>query len=232
MLQLPGRLTSKTLVPWKQIRSSWLCAGSSLFAAALRRSAQIKAQTSLRRLIRELNEEEIRRELHTHDVDWFKCVLPKCRFQPPTASHMSGVWERLIRSVRKAMNAILSKPGAAIPLETLRIVFSEVMSILNSRPISPASDDPSDMEPLTLQITCLYSDEISPYPSVSSLRRSCTRASNGDAQLLANCFWSRWVREYVPTLQQRHKWLPGSFGRQSCAEIPLVAGPRDESVSW
>lgn len=27
------------------------------------------------------------------------------------------------------------------------------------------------------------------------------------AQFLANCFWSRWVLEYVPTLQQRHKWL-------------------------
>ena len=62
---------------------------------------------------------------------------------------MSGVWERLVRSVRKAMNAVLSKPGAAIPLETLRTVFAEVKSILNSRPISPASDDPSDMEPLT-----------------------------------------------------------------------------------
>ena len=27
------------------------------------------------------------------------------------------------------------------------------------------------------------------------------------AQFLANCFWSRWVLEYMPTLQQCHKWL-------------------------
>lgn len=61
------------------------------------------------------------------------------------------------------MNAVLSKPGAAIPLETLRTVFAEVTPILNSPPISPAS-----MIQVTwshsLQTTFFYSVEISPYP--------------------------------------------------------------------
>ena len=135
------------------------------------------AERELQRSVRELNEEQIRRELHSYGVEWFRYMLPRWRFQPPTASHMSGVWERLIRSVRKAMNAVLSKPGAAIPLETLRTVFAEVMSILNSRPISPAS-----MIQMTwshsLQTTFFYSVEILPYPLVSSLRKSCTHASS------------------------------------------------------
>ena len=58
--------------------------------------------------VREINEEQIRRELHSYGVEWFRYMLPRWHFQPPTASHMSGVWERLIRSVRKAMNAVLS----------------------------------------------------------------------------------------------------------------------------
>lgn len=135
------------------------------------------AERELQRSVREVNEEQIRRELHSYGVEWFRYMLPRWRFQPPTASHMSGVWERLIRSVRKAMNAVLSKPGAAIPLETLRTVFAEVMSILNSRPISPAS-----MIQVTwshsLQTTFFYSVEILPYPLVSSLRKSCTHASS------------------------------------------------------
>ena len=135
------------------------------------------AERELQRSVREVNEEQIRRELHSYGVEWFRYMLPRWRFQPPTASHMSGVWERLIRSVWKAMNAVLSKPGAAIPLETLRTVFAEVMSILNSRPISPAS-----MIQVTwshsLQTTFFYSVEILPYPLVSSLRKSCTHASS------------------------------------------------------
>ena len=165
------------------------------------------AERELRRSVRELNEEQIRRELHSYDAEWFKYVLPRWRFQPPTASHMSGVWERLIRSVRKAMNAVLSKPGAAIPLETLRTVFAEVTSILNSRPISPASDDPSDMEPLTPNHLLLQRRNLAIPPGVFAKEELYSRKQWRHAQFLANCFWSRWVLEYVSTLQQRHKWL-------------------------
>ena len=27
------------------------------------------------------------------------------------------------------------------------------------------------------------------------------------AQFLGDCFWKRWLREYIPTLQQRQKWI-------------------------
>ena len=75
------------------------------------------------------------------------CPTGNSNLQP--ASHMSGVWERLIRSVCKTMKAILGNPNALIGLEALRTVFAEVVIILNSRPLSPSSDDPNDPEPLT-----------------------------------------------------------------------------------
>ena len=55
------------------------------------------AEGELRCSVRELNEEQIRRELHSYGVEWFRYMLLRWRFQPPTTSHMSGMWERLIR---------------------------------------------------------------------------------------------------------------------------------------
>ena len=62
---------------------------------------------------------------------------------------MSGVWERLIRSVRNAMKAIFGHPHPFVTRETLRTVFAEAVGILNSQPLCPSSDDPSDREPIT-----------------------------------------------------------------------------------
>jgi len=68
-------------------------------------------------------------------------------FNPPTASHMSGVWERLIRSVRKILPALLSEQ--TITDEGLMTLMVEVEAILNSRPLTPVTFDPKDDELLT-----------------------------------------------------------------------------------
>ena len=59
-----------------------------------------------------MSDERIKSELHSREVQWYKCPLPEWRFQPPAASHMSGVWERLVRSVKKAMKAVLGSRSA------------------------------------------------------------------------------------------------------------------------
>ena len=165
------------------------------------------AEKEASRSIRDLDDGTIKRELHRYETDWYRCAVPEWHFQPPTASHMSGVWERLIRSVRKAMKGVLGDRGAFSGRETLRTVFAEVMSILNSRPMCPASDDPNDMEALTPNHLLLQRRNLVVPPGVFTKEELYTRKQWRHAQFLADCFWSRWLREYVPTLQHRHKWL-------------------------
>ncbi|XP_068726424.1 uncharacterized protein [Montipora capricornis] len=165
------------------------------------------AEKELSRSIQDLDDGTIRRELHRYEKDWYRCAVPEWHFQPPTASHMSGVWERLIRNVRKAMRGVLGDRGAFSGRETLRTVFAEVMSILNSRPMCPASDDPNDMEALTPNHLLLQRRNLVVPPGVFTKEELYTRKQWRHAQFLADCFWSRWLREYVPTLQHRHKWL-------------------------
>ena len=120
---------------------------------------------------------------------------------------MSGIWERLIRSVRKTMKAVLGDPNAFVGLDTLCTVFAEVVTILNSRPLTPVSDDPSDYEPLTPSHFLLQWQNSALPPGCFEREDLYRRKQWRRAQFLADCFRKRWIREYIPTLQQRQKWI-------------------------
>lgn len=164
------------------------------------------ASKELRESVKEFNDDLIRRELHSKGSEWHSCPTPKWKFQPPTASHMSGVWERLIRSVRKTMSPLIGNVSAPLTLETLRTVFCEAVSILNSRPLCPSSDDPNDLEPLTPNHFLLLRQNVTTPPGIFTKDDIYARKQWRHAQFIANHFWSRWIKEYIPLLQQRTKW--------------------------
>ena len=68
-------------------------------------------------------------------------------FNPPAASHMGGMCERMIRSVRKVLNALLKNQSPND--EVLSTLMCEVEVILNSRPLTKVSDDPNDLQALS-----------------------------------------------------------------------------------
>ena len=85
------------------------------------------------------NQQQIQEELLQRGCKWV--------FQPPKASHASGVWERLIRSTKTALKSILGE--GLVDKEVLVTLLTEIESRLNSRPLCPVSDDLNDCEPLT-----------------------------------------------------------------------------------
>ena len=157
--------------------------------------------------IQDLDQEIIQRSLHEKDVEWHCQPLKKWHFQPPTASHMSGVWERLIRSVRKTMKPILGHPHAFVARETLRTVFAEAVGILNSRPLCPSSDDPNDREPITPSHLLQQHQGMSLPPGAFQEEDLYSQKQWQRGQILSNHFWTRWLREYLPLLQERKRWI-------------------------
>ena len=68
-------------------------------------------------------------------------------FNPPASPHFGGAWERLVRSCKKAMFAVLS--SRRLTEETLSTTMCLVEQILNARPLTAFSSDPQDLEALT-----------------------------------------------------------------------------------
>ena len=82
----------------------------------------------------------------------------------------------------------------------------EVEKILNDRPITSVSSDPQDLEALTPNhILLLRRNPSSPPDVFKESDKFKTKWKH--VHLLANEFWQRWTKEYLPTLQERQKWL-------------------------
>ncbi len=130
------------------------------------------------------------------------------RMNPPSSSHMGGVWERLIRSVRSILSVILAQHSTQLDDESLRTFMYEIAAILNSRPLCAQSINDSDApEPLTPNhILTTKSSIILPPPGEFIKADVYLIKRWRRVQYLVNEFWYRWRNEYLKSLQIRSKW--------------------------
>lgn len=157
------------------------------------------AERELQKAIAEMSD-ELRSKLLRHGIEWV--------YNPPHASHMGGVWERLIRSVRNVLSNLMQEHRShALDDEALHTLMCEVESIINSRPLTTPSNDPNDLNPLTPNdILTLKSRVFLPPPGVFQRHDVYCRRRWRRVQYLADQFWVRWRREFLLELQRRTKW--------------------------
>ncbi|KAK0145451.1 hypothetical protein N1851_015639 [Merluccius polli] len=86
----------------------------------------IGAERELREALAALNHSKIQDAFLQEGIKW--------SFNPPTASHHGGVWERIIRMVRQILTSVLHQQ--TLNDEGFHTVLCEVESILNDRPIT------------------------------------------------------------------------------------------------
>ena len=147
---------------------------------------------------------------HRAICDFLRLKNISWKFNPPYASHMGGVWERIIRYIRKILTALLGQQ--LVNEEMLRTSMAEVQGILNSRPLTPVKNDPKDLEPLTPNHLLLPRANLNLPPGVFSTEDTyCKR---------------RWLKEYLPTLQVRQKWC----NPRRCFAVNDLVLVMDESV--
>ena len=155
----------------------------------------VGGHSELKRAMKEVSESVIMTYSAKTNVTW--------HFRPPSASHWGGIWERMIGIVRRIMPAILS--NTRLTDEILETVFCEVESMINGRPLTKLNDSPDDLAPLTPNHLLLSQGNVSG-PPWKFVEADMLRKRWRHVQHLANQFWRKWLRAYLPELQRRVKW--------------------------
>ena len=132
----------------------------------------------------------------------------KWKFDPPFSPHFGGAWERLVRSCKKAMFAILS--SRRLTEETLSRSMCLVEQVLNARPFTCVNSDTDEFDALTPNRFPLGRASVSLPVGVVKPHDFNHRRVFSQSPSHVSWIWKRWLQEFVPQLQRRHRWFSDS----------------------
>jgi len=154
------------------------------------------AEVELRKALTEIDQGQMGEKMTSMGISW--------HFNPPSAPHTGGSWERMVRSVKTALKETLK---VRTPREeVLHTLLTEAESIVNSRPLTYVSDDPNDKEAISPNHFLIGRSRHDPAPGAFTDADICLRKQWRISQRLTEIFWKQWTRSYLPNLIRRPKW--------------------------
>ena len=156
----------------------------------------IGAVNELKELLSQLDKDRIQRTTANKEIKW--------KYNPPGGPHFGGVHEIMVKEAKKAIYAVLG--SSDITDEELITVVTGAEGLLNSRPLTFQTANVKDGVPLTpnpflygqiggqFVLECVDTTRFNPQ------KRWCK------VQELISRVWSRWLKEYLPTLDTHPKW--------------------------
>lgn len=150
----------------------------------------------LSQLVRDSVSNQYNSYFSEHQITW--------HFIPARSPHHGGIWESAVRSFKYHLKRVMGENH--FNFENFYTLLTQVEAILNSRPITPLSNDPSDLEALTPGHFLIGSNLVSVPQSDETTTPSNRLRHFKQLQQLVQRFWVVWSKDYLNTLQQRSKW--------------------------
>ena len=122
----------------------------------------------------------------------------------PQSPHQGGIWEAAVKQLKYHLRRVIGKN--IYSYEQLNTLIIQVESCLNSRPLTPLSEDPDDICALTPG-HFLIGDNLKaiPEPNLEIIPNSRLSMWQQMQKMFVS-FWKRWSQQYLNTLQLRNKW--------------------------
>ncbi|GFU95958.1 integrase catalytic domain-containing protein [Trichonephila clavipes] len=124
----------------------------------------------------------------------------------PGAPHMGVLWVEGIKSLKYLLKRVVGE--TKLTNEEFETFLTQIEACLNSRPLTPISNDPNDLSTLTPDGHFIIGRPLTSIPEhnyIDSNNSYLTRWQQN--QKLVQQFWKSWHKEYLTGLQQRSKWL-------------------------
>lgn len=127
------------------------------------------------------------------------------KFITPGAPFQGGIWEAAVKTFKYHFYRTLG--SRVLTIDQMYTLVVQIEACMNARPLFPASDDPSDLNPITPAHLVIgrstlqrpYSEDVVQFPD--------NRLTLwGLQQKLYQQYWSSWKHDYIAAQQQRNKW--------------------------
>lgn len=184
----------------------------------------VGANNQLKELKKFLSKEEnqIRDYLSEQFIEW--------KFIPSYSPHVGGLWEAAVKSAKTHMRKVVG--ASLLYFEELYTLLTQIEACLNSKPITPLSDSPDDLQALTPG-HFIIGEALTAIPDRNLTETPSNRLTR--YQLLAQIrqhFWKRWSVEYLSQLQQRFKWKTGKDLNIKEGTMVLVRDENTHPMIW
>ncbi|XP_076299591.1 uncharacterized protein LOC143218344 [Lasioglossum baleicum] len=131
-------------------------------------------------------------------------------FIPPRSPHFGGLWEAAVRRTKHHL----------------------IEAILNSRPITPLSTDPNDLQPLTPG-HFIVGELLTSVPDYSFTETPVGRLSSWQhIQQMRQHFWKRWSKDYLQEQTTRKKWFKQGAPGIAVGALVIIREDNAPPLQW
>ena len=152
------------------------------------------------------------------------CADAIWRFIPPYGSHHGGIYETMVKATKRALDSLFYRED--MNMDEFRTAMSRVGSLLNSRPLTRITE-----EGVTQILTPNHFlfGKLGGAVSTQDLEHPVERWKRVHA--LVNQFWRQFLKEYLPDLSKRNKWLTTEENLE-VGEVVLQLDPNAPRGQW
>lgn len=126
------------------------------------------------------------------------------KFIPPRSPNFGGLWEAAVKSFKQHFRRTIG--NSILSQDELITLLTRIEACLNSRPLTPLTADPNDLEVLTPGHFLVHRPLTSfPEPDLSNVPQNRLDRYQNNQELLRRV-WKRWATDYLSGLHPRTKW--------------------------